>query len=95
MTRKPTHPGIVFFEDVLVPLGLSITEAAGLLGVSRKALSELVNGRVSLSPEMALRIACATGTSAESWMNMQLSLTLWKERQRELQGVVSASMVPV
>lgn len=95
MTRKPTHPGIVFFEDVLVPLGLSITAAAGLLGVSRKALSELVNGRVSLSPEMALRIACATGTSAESWMNMQLSLTFWKERQRELQGVVSASMVPV
>ena len=77
MTRKPTHPGRVFLEDVLKPLGLSVTEAAKMLGVSRKTLSEFVNEKVALSPEMALRISNATNTSAESWLNMQQKLTLW------------------
>ena len=77
MTRKPTHPGRVFLEDVLKPLGLSVTEAAKMLGVSRKTLSEFVNEKAALSPEMALRISKATNTSAESWLNMQQKLTLW------------------
>ena len=72
MTRKTTHPGCVFLEDVMKPRKLSVTEAARMLGVSRKALSEFVNEKVPLSPEMALRISKVTGTSAESWMNMQL-----------------------
>ena len=88
MTRQPTHPGIVFLEDVMKPLNMSVTHAAFMLGVSRKALSELVNGKSSLSPEMALRIAKATGTSAESWLNMQTKLTLWKARQHEPDNVV-------
>ena len=88
MTRQPTHPGIVFLEDVMKPLDMSVTHAALMLGVSRKALSELVNGKSSLSPEMALRIAKATGTSAESWLNMQRKLTLWKARQHEPDNVV-------
>ena len=81
MKRKPTHPGTVFLEDVMKPLNLSVTEAARRLGVSRKTLSAFVNGKSSLSPEMALRISIATNTSAESWMNMQQKLTLWQAEQ--------------
>ena len=81
MTRKPTHPVAVFLEDVMKPLNLSVTKTAQLLGVSRKALSEFINEKSSLSPDMALRISIATGTSAESWMNMQQKLTLWLAEQ--------------
>ena len=81
MTRKLIHPGIVFYEDVMKPLDLSVTKTAQILGVSRKALSEFINGKSSLSPDMALRISIATGTSAESWMNMQQKLTLWLAEQ--------------
>jgi addiction module HigA family antidote len=82
-TRKPTHPGIVLKEDVLVPLNLTVTEAAEDLGVSRKALSELINERAALSPDMAVRIAKATNTSAQSWLNMQSKLDLWNAEQKE------------
>lgn len=88
MTRKPTHPGTVFLEDVMKPLNLTVTEAAEMLGVSRKALSEFVNEKSSLSPEMALRISKATKTSAESWMNMQQKLTLWNAYRKEPKNVV-------
>ena len=71
ISRKPTHPGVVLLEDVIKPLGLTITDAARMLGVSRKALSEFVNEKAMLSPDMAIRIAKATNTSPESWMNMQ------------------------
>ncbi|MFC2159746.1 HigA family addiction module antitoxin [Actinomycetota bacterium] len=80
--RKPVHPGNFFKEEVLVPLGLTVTQAAVNLGVSRKALSELLNGRSSLSPEMAIRIGKATKTSPESWINMQTKLDLWKIEQK-------------
>jgi addiction module HigA family antidote len=76
LTRKPTHPGEVLLEDVIKPLGLTVTKAAKNLGVSRKTLSELVNQKATLSPEMALRIAKATNTSPESWLNMQTKLNL-------------------
>lgn len=88
MTRKPTHPGTVFLEDVMKPLGLSVTQTAAMLGVSRKALSEFVNEKSSLSPDMAIRISLATGTSAESWMNMQQKLTLWMAEQNTPKDVV-------
>ena len=88
MTRKPIHPGSVFLEDVMKPLNLSVTDAAKMLGVSRKALSEFINEKASLSPEMALRISKATNTSAESWLNMQLKLTLWKASQHEPTNVI-------
>lgn len=81
MTRKPSHPGTVFLEDVMKPLNLSVTRTAQLLGVSRKALSEFINEKTSLSPDMALRISITTGTSAESWMNMQQKHTLFLEEQ--------------
>lgn len=64
--RKPTHPGEVLREDVIKPLGLTVTEAANKLGVTRKTLSALINCRTSMSTEMAVRISRATGTSSES-----------------------------
>jgi len=85
--RKPTHPGTILLEEVIKPLNMTISEAAGYLGVSRKTLSELVNCRSVLSPEMAVRIAKATRTSPESWYNMQVNLTLWKANNNEPKGV--------
>ena len=87
ITRKPTHPGEVLLEDVIKPLGLTVTEAAKNLGVSQKTLSELVNQKAALSPEMALRIAQATNTSPESWLNMQTKLNLWNALQHEPENV--------
>ena len=88
MTRKPTHPGAVFLEDVMKPLNLSVTDAASMLGGSRKTLSDFINEKSSLSPEMALRIGKATNTSVESWMNMQQKLTLWNARKHEPNNVI-------
>ncbi len=88
MRRKPTHPGEILLEDVIKPLGLTITAAARSLGVSRKTLSELVNKKASLSPEMALRIAKATNTSPESWLNMQTKLDLWNALQHEPDNIL-------
>jgi len=81
--RKPVHPGKVFLEDVLVPLGITVTDAARMMNITRKALSELVNEKSSCSPQMALRIAQVTNTSAESWLAMQIKLDLWKARQNK------------
>ena len=80
--RKPVHPGNLFKEEVLIPLGLTVTQAAVDLGVSRKALSEFLNCHSSLSPEMAIRIGKATRTSPESWLNMQTKLDLWEVEQK-------------
>jgi len=82
--RKPVHPGNVFLNDVLIPLGLTVTDAAKKMGITRKALSELVNEKSSCSPQMAIRIAKVTCTSAESWLVMQAKLDLWKVRQNEI-----------
>ena len=82
--RKPTHPGEVLNEDVIKPLGLTVTEAAKRLGVTRKTLSTLLNCRASLSPDMAVRVAKATNTSPESWMYMQAKLDLWNATRKSL-----------
>jgi addiction module HigA family antidote len=86
--RKPTHPGEVLLEDVIKPLGITITEAAQYLGISRKTLSELIHGKCGLSPEMAVRIAKATNTSPESWLAMQTRLDLWQAIQDEPKDVI-------
>ena len=80
--RKPTHPGEVLREDVIKPLGLTVTDAAKCLGITRKTLSALINCRASMSPEMAVRIAKATKTSPESWLYMQAKLDLWIAEQK-------------
>ena len=85
--RKPVHPGRVFLLDVLEPLGISVTDAARMMGITRKTLSELVNEKSSCSPSMALRIAKVTHTSAESWLALQTKLDLWKARQKKIGSV--------
>ena len=80
--RKPVHPGQLFKEEVLIPLDITVTRAALDLRVSRKTLSEFLNGRSSLSPEMAVRIGKATRTSPESWLNMQIKLDLWEANKK-------------
>ncbi|MBN2509448.1 MAG: HigA family addiction module antidote protein [Spirochaetales bacterium] len=72
--RISVHPGLLLKEDVLIPLKLSITEAAQYLGVTRKALSKLSNEKAFLNPDMAIRTAQATKTSGEIWLNMQSNL---------------------
>jgi len=81
MQRKPTHPGEILREDVLIPLRLTVTEAAKRLRVSRKALSTLLNCKSSLTPEMAVRIGKATKTTPESWLYMQAKYDLWDADQ--------------
>lgn len=76
--RQPTHPGAILREHHLKPMRLSITEAAERLGVSRKTISKLVNERGSVSPEMALRLSRAFGTSPRLWLNLQQACDLWE-----------------
>lgn len=82
--HNPPHPGEVLRELCLKPLGLTVTEAARALGVSRKTLSSILNGRAGISPEMAVRLSMAFNTSAESWLNQQLQFDLYHaERNRK------------
>ncbi len=69
--KNPVHPGEVVRELCLEPLGLTVTAAAEALGVSRKTLSALLNGRAGISPEMAIRLSRTFGGSAESWLIQQ------------------------
>ncbi|MEN1729554.1 MAG: HigA family addiction module antitoxin [Pseudomonadota bacterium] len=78
----PPHPGEILRELCLDPLELSVTEAAKALGVSRKTLSAILNGRAGISPEMAVRLSMAFGTSSESWLNQQSQYDLWNAEQR-------------
>jgi addiction module HigA family antidote len=86
-TRKPTHPGEILLEDILKPLNLTISEAAKNLGVSRKTLSEIVNQKSGITPNMAVRIAYATNTSAESWIRMQGKYDLWLVMQEKINHI--------
>ena len=79
--HDPPHPGGVLRRQWFEPMGISITEAAKHLGISRKALSELVNEHAGISPEMAVRLSIALDTSSELWMNMQSSYDLWHAEQ--------------
>ena len=79
--HNPPHPGGVLLRQWIKPLGISITQAAKHLGVSRKALSELVNEHTGISPEMAVRLSIALDTSSDLWMNMQSNYDLWHAEQ--------------
>ncbi len=76
--HNPPHPGEAIRQLCLEPLGLSVTEAARGLGVSRTTISELINGRRGISPEMAIRLSKAFGGSAESWITQQAQYDLWE-----------------
>jgi addiction module HigA family antidote len=77
----PPHPGEILRDLCLEPLELSITETAAALGVSRKTLSAILNGRAGISPEMALRLSIAFDTTPESWLSQQAQYDLWNARQ--------------
>lgn len=79
--HNPPHPGEIIKALCLEPLELTVTDAAKALGVSRKTLSAIVNGRASVTPEMAVRLSMAFGTSAETWMNQQVNYDLWHAEQ--------------
>ncbi len=79
--RNPSNPGELLKEEVLRPLGLSVTAAAGLLGVGRPALSAVLNGKAGLSPEMALRAEKAFGISMELLLKMQLQFDIAETRK--------------
>ncbi|HUZ73928.1 MAG TPA: HigA family addiction module antitoxin [Stellaceae bacterium] len=81
--KNPPHPGRSIRLDCLEPLGLSVTEAAKALGVTRQALNNVVNGKSGISPEMAIRLSKAFGSSPETWLGMQLDYDLAQARRHE------------
>jgi len=83
--HNPLHPGEIIRSLCLEPLGVTVTGAAKALGVSRKTLSAILNGRAGVSPEMAIRLSIAFGTSAASWLNQQTQYDLWHAEQRRRQ----------
>ncbi len=88
--HNPPHPGEVIRELCIEPLGLTVTKAAEGLGVTRKTLSALLNGRAGISPEMAIRLSKAFGGSAESWLIQQAQYDLWQALQNENEIKVEA-----
>src|SRR5665213_3965525 len=81
--KTPVHPGRVVRFDCLEPLGLSVTAGSKVLGVSRQALNNIVNGKSGISPEMAIRLTKAFGGTEETWLRMQLAYDLAAARKDE------------
>ena len=81
--KEPPHPGLSVRHDCLEPLGLSITGGAKILGVTRQALNNLVNGKSGISPEMAIRLDKAFGGGAEGWLALQTAFDLAQARKKE------------
>ncbi|WP_455780003.1 HigA family addiction module antitoxin [Desulfovibrio piger] len=81
-TRKPALPGEILKEMYLDPLGLTITDFAGRIGVSRKTVSAIVNGHSPVTVDMALRLSRAFSTTPDLWLNLQRAVDLWEARQR-------------
>ena len=92
--HNPAHPGEVIRDLCIEPLGLSVTAAAKGLGVTRKALSELLNGHSGVSPDMAIRLEKAFGSNAETWLRMQMQYDLWQAEQHAGKIKVTRFAVP-
>jgi len=86
---NPPHPGRIIRQDCIEPLGLSIGEAAEALGVTRQTLDRLVNERGGISPEMALRLAKAFGSTPELWMRLQSAYDLAEARKRSAEELAA------
>jgi addiction module HigA family antidote len=93
--HNPAHPGAVLRQACLKPLGLTVTETAAGLGVTRKALSDLLNGHSGVSPEMAIRLEMAGWSTADAWLRMQVQRDLWAVRQHADRIVVRRFSDPV
>ena len=74
--KSPPHPGRITRQECIEPLGLTVTEAAERLGVTRQALNNLVNGKAGISPEMSIRLSKAFGSSPEVWLGLQMEYDL-------------------
>lgn len=81
--QYPPHPGGIVKRQCLEPLGLSVTQAANGLGVTRQTLSELINEHSGISVEMAIRLSKAFGSTPETWLGMQMAYDLWQVQHRE------------
>jgi antitoxin HigA-1 len=81
--KNPPHPGLSVRRDCIEPLGLTITETAEILGVTRQTLNNLVNGKSGISAEMAIRLDKAFGGGAETWLRLQMAYDLAQARQHE------------
>ena len=92
--KNPAHPGRIVRSACLEPLGLSITDGAKILGVSRQTLTKIVNGKSGISAEMAIRLAKAFGSTAELWVRMQASYDLAQARKDESKIKVQRQYVP-
>ncbi len=92
--KNPAHPGRIVRSACLEPLGLSITEGARILGVTRQTLTKIVNGRSGISAEMAIRLTKAFGSTAETWVRMQASYDLAQARKAEGKIKVQRQHVP-
>jgi addiction module HigA family antidote len=86
--KNPPHPGLAVRHECLEPLGLTVTQGAKVLGVTRQTLNNLLNGKSGISPEMAVRLAKAFGSSAETWLGIQLDYDLAQVRRREAEIAV-------
>lgn len=82
MMHNPPHPGDSILDLCLKPLDMSITSAAAHLGISRKHLSNVIHGRASVSPELAIRLAKAFGGSAETWVRLQAAYDVWQALEK-------------
>jgi addiction module HigA family antidote len=92
--KNPAHPGRIVRSACLEPLGLSVTEGAKILGVTRQTLTKIVNGKSGISAEMAIRLAKAFGSTAETWIRMQASYDLAQARKDESKIKVRRQHVP-
>ena len=82
MMKNPVHPGTVLKDAVFEPLGLSVSEAADRLKMSRPALSRVLNGHAAISPELAIRLEAAGVSEAKFWLNMQTNFDLAKAKSQ-------------
>ncbi len=89
MMKNPPHPGELLREDVIMPLGIEVTDAAQRLGMSRTALSRVINGRAGISPDLALRLERAGVSTARFWMTLQANYELAQAAQRKQPKVQS------
>jgi addiction module HigA family antidote len=92
--KNPAHPGRSIRNACLEPLGLSVTQGAEVLGVTRQTLNNVVNGKSGISPEMAIRLSKAFGSTPETWLRMQLAYDLAKARKDESKIRVRRQHVP-
>ena len=93
MIHNPPHPGVFLSETVIKPLGIGVTETAQRLGMSRTALSRVLNGKAGISPDLAVQLERAGQSSGRFWVNLQANYDLWQATNREHPDVIKLDAV--